>query len=100
MTALPRITEAAPLEDRWVRLHFTDGLIQDVNLAPVFARGGVFSAIRDDRSVFEQVRVNPESGTFDWPGEIDLDPDVLFGTHEPADARPLERRIVETARSS
>ena len=53
MTALPRITEAAPLEGRWVRLHFTDGLVQDVNLAPVFERGGVFSAIRDDRSVFE-----------------------------------------------
>jgi hypothetical protein len=51
MTALPRITEASPLEDRWVRLHFTDGLIQDVNLAPVFERGGVFIAIRDDRSV-------------------------------------------------
>jgi hypothetical protein len=63
MTALPRITEAAPLEGRWVRLHFTDGLVQDVNLAPVFERGGVFSAIRDDRSVFEQVPVNPESGT-------------------------------------
>lgn len=98
MTALPRITEAAPLEGRWVRVHFTDGLVQDVNLAPVFERGGVFAAIRDDRSVFEQVRVNPESGTVEWPGEIDLDPDVLYGTHEPADDRPLERRIVETAR--
>jgi hypothetical protein len=100
MTPLPRITEAAPLEERWVRLHFTDGLVQDVNLGPVFQRGGVFSAIRDDRSVFEQVRVNPESGTVEWPGEIDLDPDVLYGTHEPADDRPLERRIVETARAS
>ena len=57
MTVPPRITEAAPLEGRWVRLHFTDGLVQDVNLAPVFERGGVFAAIRDDRSVFEQVRV-------------------------------------------
>ena len=98
MTALPRITELTPLEERWVRLHFTDGLVQDVDCAPVFERGGVFSAIRDDRSVFEQVRVNPESGTVEWPGEIDLDPDVLYGTHEPADDRPLERRIVETAR--
>jgi len=98
MTALPRITEAAPLEGRWVRLHFSDGLVQDVNLAPVFERGGVFSEIRDDRSVFEQVRVNPESGTVEWPGEIDLDPDVLHGSDEPADDRPLERRIVEAAR--
>ena len=63
----------------------------------MFERGGVFSAIRDDRSVFEQVRVHPESGTVEWPGEIDLDPDVLYGTDEPADDRPLERRIVEPA---
>ena len=86
MNALPRITEAAPLEGRWVRLHFSDGLVQDVNLAPVFERGGVFSAIRDDRSVFDQVRVNPESGTVEWPGEIDLDPDVLYGRRPTARA--------------
>ena len=98
MSTEPRITAAAPLDGRWVRLHFTDGLVQDVNLAPVFERGGVFTAIRDDRSVFEQVRVNPESGTVEWPGEIDLDPDVLYGCDEPADDRPLVGRIVEAAR--
>jgi hypothetical protein len=98
VTALPRITEATPLEGRSVRVHFTDGLVQDVNLAPVFERGGVSSAIHDDRSVFEQVHVNPESGTVEWPGEIDLDPDVLYGSDGPADDRPLERRIVEAAR--
>ena len=43
------------------------------------------------------MRVNPESGTVEWPGEIDLDPDVLYGTDEPVDDQPLERRIVETA---
>jgi hypothetical protein len=95
---VPRITVAVALEGRWVRLHFTDGLVQDVNLAPVFERGGVFSAIRDDRSLFEQVRVNPESGTIEWPGEIDLDPDVLYGTDVPVNGQPLERRVVETAR--
>src|SRR5215216_3783526 len=94
MTALPRITEAAPLEGRWVRLHFTDGLVQDVNLAPVFERGGVFTAIRDDRSIFEQVRVNPESGTVEWPGEVDLDPEVLYGLFEPGSGSRIERRTV------
>ena len=98
MSTEPRITSAAPLDGRWVRLHFSDGLVQDVNLAPVFERDGVLSAIRDDRSVFEQVRVNPESGTVEWPGEIDLDPDVLYGSDEPAHDVPLERRIVEAAR--
>lgn len=54
--------------------------------------------ICDDQSIFEQVRVNPESGTVEWPGDIDLDPDVLYGTHEAAHGEPLERRVIETAR--
>jgi hypothetical protein len=98
MTELPRIVEATPLEKRWLRLRFSDGLIQDVNLGPVFDRGGLFSPIRDDQTVFERVRVNPESWTVEWPGEIDLDPDVLYGSHEAAVGEPLERRVVETAR--
>jgi hypothetical protein len=98
LNKLPRIVEATPLEGRWLRLRFTDGLIQDVNLGPVFERGGLFSPIRDDQTVFEQVRVNAESGTVEWPGEIDLDPDVLYGSHEAAVGEPLERRVIETAR--
>ena len=39
----------------------------------------------------------PQSGTVEWPGEIELDPNVLYGTHEPTGDQPLERRIVETA---
>jgi hypothetical protein len=35
-------------------------------------------------TIFEQVRVNPETQTVEWPGEVDLDPDVLDGRHEPA----------------
>ena len=34
--------------------------------------------------MFEHVRVNPESRTIDWPGEVDLDPHVLYGRTEPA----------------
>lgn len=98
MNTLPRITEATPLQDRWIRLRFTDGVVQDVDLAPVFARGMLFEAIRDRDEVFAQVRVNASSGTVEWPGGIDLDPDVLYGAHEPAVGAPLERRIIESAR--
>ena len=45
-------------------------------------------------AVISSARVSPRAA----PGEIDLDPDVLYGTEEPMDDRPLERRIVETAR--
>ena len=84
--------------DRWIRLRFTDGVVQDVDLGPVFVRGGVFEAIRDDDDVFAQVRVSETTGTVEWPGDVDLDPDVLYGTHEPAVNGPLERRTVEPAR--
>ena len=62
----------------------TDGAVKDVDLSELLARGGVFTKIRDDRSTFEQVRVNPRSRTVEWPGEIDLDPVVLCGLAEPA----------------
>lgn len=55
---------------------------------------GVFTPIHDDRAVFEQVRVSPESQTIEWPGEIDLDPEVLYGRYEPASGAHITRRTV------
>jgi hypothetical protein len=52
----------------------------------------------EQRAVFEQVAVNPESGTVEWPGEVDLDPEVLYGRYEPASGHPIERR--EPARTA
>ncbi len=46
--------------------------------------GGVFASIRDDREVFEAVAVEREFGTIEWPGGVDIDPDVLRGDHPPA----------------
>lgn len=43
---------------------------------------------------FESVRVNPEKGTVEWPGEVDLDPEVLYGRHEPASGERIERRTI------
>jgi Protein of unknown function (DUF2442) len=44
---------------------------------------GVFAPIRESRELFEQVRVNPETRTVEWLGEVDLDPDVLYGRMSP-----------------
>jgi len=43
------------------------------------------------------VRVEPEFGTIAWPGDVDLDPDVLRGDYEPASGISLPRRIVQPA---
>src|SRR5579875_2979946 len=94
MTDLIKITRVEPLEERWLRLWFSDGAVKDVDLGELFARGGVFARIRDDRATFEQVRVNPESRTIEWPGEVDLDPEVLYGRHDPASGAAITRRTI------
>jgi hypothetical protein len=94
VTDLISITAVEPLQDHWLRVTFSDGAVKDVDVSAILTRGGVFTSIRDDRTLFEQVRVNPESRTIEWPGEVDLDPDVLYGSHEPASGAPLTRRTV------
>ena len=94
MTDLIKITRAEPLTGYWLRLWFSDGAVKDVDLGGLLSRGGVFAAIRDDRDVFEAVRVNPRSQTIEWPGQVDLDPEVLYGRVEPASGPPITRRII------
>jgi hypothetical protein len=76
-----------------LRLTFSDGAVKDVDVGDILQRGGVFSAIRD-RASFEQVRVNPETRTIQWPGEIHLDPEVLYGRFEPGSGVTITRRTV------
>jgi hypothetical protein len=67
-----------------------------VDPSELLSRGGVFAAVREDRDLFEQVRLKRDSRTIEWPGEIDLDPDVLYGSHEPASSIRITRRVVRT----
>ncbi len=98
MTA-PRttITGVEPLHDRWLRLTFADGAVHEIDLATVFEAGGVFSALLDDDRLFRAVEVDSTFGTIAWPGDIDLDPDVLRGDQLPANGRVIRRKIVQTA---
>jgi hypothetical protein len=83
-----------PLAGHWLQLEFPDGAVEEVDLGEVLARGGVFAPIHENRAVFGQLRVNPESQTIEWPGEIDLDPEVLYGRYEPASGAHITRRTV------
>ncbi len=89
-----RIADVRPLEGHWVRLWFTNGVVKDVDLGEALAGGGVFDEIYRRRDSFEQVRVNPETRTIEWPGGLDLDPDVLYGLFEAEDGVRIERRVV------
>ena len=88
------ITNVEPLRRLSIRATFSDGAVKEIDLGGLMGRGGVFAPIREDRKIFEQVRVNPDSRTVEWPGEVDLDPEVLYGLFEPASGARIERRTV------
>lgn len=101
MTAIINVTDVEPLEGLRIRATFSDGAIKEIDLSELMARGGVFAPIREHREVFEKVRVNPETQTVEWPEEVDLDPEVLYGLFEPASGVRIERRTVrESAHAS
>jgi hypothetical protein len=94
MNKVISITAVEPLEGLQIRATFSDGAIKEIDLSELIGKGGTFAAIRNHREIFEQVRVNPESHTVEWPGEVDLDPEVLYGCFEPASGAHLERRTI------
>jgi hypothetical protein len=95
------VTAVEPLEGHSIRATFSDGAIKEIDLSELLAAGGVFGPIYEHRDVFERVTVNPDSGTVEWPGEVDLDPEVLYGRYEPASGHRIERRTIrEPARAT
>ncbi len=66
--------QARPGYRLWLR--FTDGAEGEVDLSHLVGRG-VF-ARWSEPAEFARVRVDPTTRTVCWPGDIDLDPDVLY----------------------
>jgi hypothetical protein len=60
-----------------LRLRFEDGVEGIVDVANCIRFEGVFAPLAD-QALFDQVRVDRESGTVTWPSGADLDPDVLY----------------------
>jgi hypothetical protein len=72
---LVRIQQVVPLEGHRLRLTLTNGEVVERDVGRYLV-GPVFEAVRSDPAVFAQVCV--DHGTVVWPGELDLDPDVLI----------------------
>ena len=70
------------LEPLRLRLLFSDGLVRDLDLAPVMT-GPAFVRHREDPAFFARARVR--HGTVTWPDDSDLDPVVLHGDEAPAE---------------
>ena len=82
-----RIIEATPLEGYRLKIRFNDG-VEGVYSVDPERRGGVFLKLRDP-AIFNAARINPDFGSVEWPGGVDLCPTSM---HEemfaPVDAAP------------
>lgn len=88
------VTAVEPRSGYRLLVSFHDGAVKEIYLGEFLAdSGGVFLPLRDPK-VFAQVKANLETGTIEWPGEVDLDPEVLYGRHEPASGKRIIRRTV------
>lgn len=76
------VKTAVALEPYVVRVVFADGEVRDVDIEPLLG-GPVFQSLRDP-AVFSQVQVDEYAESIVWPNGADLDPDVIYGTAEPA----------------
>lgn len=85
-----RIKAVEILEGLRVRLELTDGKIVERDLSDLLM-GPPFAQVRENRNVFEEVRV--DGGTLVWPGGIDLCPDMIIYGGAPPQVADAERRI-------
>jgi hypothetical protein len=74
---LKDVVSVEPRDGFRLHLRFEDGIEGEVDIAALVAFDGVFAPLRE-KSEFDRVRVNPESGTIEWPCGADLDPVVLY----------------------
>ena len=83
MSTLIRVRDVKLLGEYRVKLGLTDGSERETDLEP-YLRGPIFEPLRRDPSLFASMTVDDELGTIVWPNGADIDPDVLYGTHQPA----------------
>ena len=69
------ITAVEVVGDYLLRLTFDDGTEQIVDFEPLL-HGPVFEPLRDVEQ-FKQVKLNPDTGTIEWPTGADFSPMVL-----------------------
>jgi hypothetical protein len=75
------IRNVQPLKSFHLMLEFDSGERRIVDIRP-FIHGPVFEPLKNEH-FFKQVKVDQDAGTIVWPGEIDLDPDVLYQNSQP-----------------
>jgi hypothetical protein len=70
------VVEARYLGHYNIWLRFEDGTEGEIDLSTELG-GGVFEPLRDQH-YFSQFRVNPDTGTIEWPNRADFAPEFLY----------------------
>ena len=92
-----RIRRADALNGHRLRLTLTNGDVVERDIGALFW-GAVFEPLRTDDALFRQVLVR--AGTVAWPGNVDLDPDVLiWGSSAPRDPALHPPRVLRLERA-
>lgn len=69
------VNAVAHLQDFKLRITFSDGSTRVVDLSDQLD-GEIFEPLRDP-AFFSGVRINPETGTIEWPNGADFAPEFL-----------------------
>jgi hypothetical protein len=92
-----RIRRATALDGHRLRLKLTNGDVVERDIGALLW-GPVFEPLRTDAARFQQVTV--QAGTVAWPGDVDLDPDVLiWGGPAPQDPALHPPRLLRLERT-
>jgi hypothetical protein len=91
------IRQATALDGHRLRLTLTNGDVVERDIGALLW-GPVFEPLRTDAARFQQVTVR--AGTVAWPGDVDLDPDVLiWGGPAPQDPALHPPRLLRLERT-
>ncbi len=77
-----------------IKITFEDGVEQVIDFEPVLY-GYYYGPLRD-KSLFNQVTLDPEIGTLVWPNGADFDPATLYNWHK-GDGAELAKRAQKWA---
>ncbi len=72
------VTSVSHIEAYRLRVEFSDGVIKEVDLSAELY-GEVFEPLKDV-AFFQQVRINEETNTIEWPNGADFAPEFLYET--------------------
>jgi hypothetical protein len=88
-----RVTHFEIVGDYTIRLTFDDQTEQIIDFEPILS-GAIFGQLKD-KTLFDQVTLEPNFGTLEWPNGADISPTVLHDWPE-HEAAIISRRQQET----